>query len=132
MSNGNSTTVDVDLFLRETEELQVGKSHNTEGLVDLEGIDSILGDTGVLESLRDGQSRGSGELAGLLLSVTPAENLGNGLEAKLLDLGLGNQDDSGGAVVQRGGVGGGDSSSTGDEGGLDGTELLGVELKTNG
>jgi hypothetical protein len=132
VSNGDSTTVDVDLLLGESEKLQIGKGHNTEGLVDLESIDGILSDTGVLKSLGDGQSRGGGELAGLLLSVTPAEDLSNRLETKLLDLGLGNKDNGGGTVVQRRRVRGSDSTSTGDEGRLHGTELLGVELDTNG
>jgi hypothetical protein len=61
-------------------------------------------------------------------SVTPAEDLGNGLEAELLDLGLRNKDNSGGTVVERRRVGGCDSPGARNESGLHGAELVGVEL----
>lgn len=54
----------------------------------------------MLQSLGDSQSGGSGELAGLVGGITPAQDLGNGLQAELLDLGLGDQDNSGGTVVE--------------------------------
>lgn len=128
VSNGDRTTVNVDLVLGETKKLQIGKSHNTEGLVDLKGIDGVLGHTGVLQGLGDSQSRSSGELAGLMRSVTPTQDLGNRLEAELLHLSLGNQNNGGGTVVQGRRVGGGHGSSAGNKGRLHGAELLRVEL----
>lgn len=82
----------------------------------------------MLQSLGDSQSGGSGELAGLVSGITPAQDLGNGLQAELLDLGLGNQNNGGSTVVKGRRVGGSDSAVAGDEGGLDGAQLIGVKL----
>lgn len=62
MTKGDSTTVKVDLVLADAEKLHVGKSDNTESLVDLESVNVLLLDTGVLESLGHGKSGSSGEL----------------------------------------------------------------------
>lgn len=129
VTDGNSTTVDVDLILGEAEQLHVGQSDNTEGLVDLEGVNRLLGHASVLQSLGDSQGGGGGELAGLLLGITPAADLSDGLQAKLLDLSLGHQDDGSGTVVQRGRVRCSHSAGAGDESGLHGAQLLGVELE---
>lgn len=85
MAERDSTTVQVDLVFWDTKDLHVGERNDTEGLVDLEGIDSRELYLGVLQSLGHGERRGGGELGGVLLSVTPAEDLSNGLEAVLLD-----------------------------------------------
>ena len=55
----------------------------------------------MLQSLGHGERRGGGELGGVLLSVTPAEDLSNGLEAVLLDSLLRGQDESSSAIVER-------------------------------
>lgn len=128
VANGNSTTVNVDLVLRKAKQLHVGQSDNAEGLVNLESINGLLGHASVLESLGNSQSRGSSELVGGVSGITPAEDLGNRLEAELLDLSLGNQNVGSGTVVQRGGVGGSHGAGAGNESGLHGTQLLGVEL----
>lgn len=121
--------MDVDLVLRETEELHVSEGDNAERFVDFECINSVLRNAGMLEGLGDGQGRGGGELAGLLGGVSPPHDLGNGLQVKFLQLGLGNEDDGGSAVVERGGVGGSHGAGAGDEGWLDATELIGVKLE---
>lgn len=64
----------------------------------------------MLDSLGDGGSGSNGESLGLTLGVSPAENLGNGLQSKLLELGLGDQNNGSGAVVQGSSVGGGDGA----------------------
>lgn len=84
VSEGDSTTVKVDLVLAKVQDLHVCKSYNTEGLVDLEGVDRALLNTGVLESFGDGQSRGSGELGRVLSSIAPTKDLSDRLQAQLL------------------------------------------------
>ncbi|KAI7165201.1 Acetyl-CoA acetyltransferase [Hortaea werneckii] len=83
----------VDLLFCQTQQLHVGKRDDRKGLVDLKGIDVLLLDTRVRERLRDGQGRGSGELRWLLGSITPAQNLSDGLQTVLLDVFLACEDE---------------------------------------
>jgi hypothetical protein len=94
----NSSTVEVDLVFLNTKDLHVCKRDNTERLVDLESIDSGQLDLGVLQSLGHGKGRGGGELGWVLLRVTPAEDLSNGLKAVLLDGFFGREDEGSSAV----------------------------------
>ena len=125
MAEGNGTTVEVDLILADSEKLHVGKSDNTESLVDLESINILLLDTGVLESLRHGERGSGGELGRLVSSLTPTQDLSNGLQAELLELGLGNENDGSSTVGERRGVGSGNSAILGLE---RGSESLGLGL----
>ena len=127
VANGNGSAPDIHLLSVKTELLDVGEGDDGESLVDLVEVDILLGKTGVLDGLGDGESRSNGESLGLALGITPAEDLGEGLETELLDLGLGGEDNSGSTVVDGGGVGGGDSA-VGLEGGADGLQLVGVEV----
>ena len=108
VADGDRATVDVDLLGVKAKDLEVGKSDNGESLVDLVVVDVLLGEAGVLDGLGDGEGRSDGEALGLTLSVAPAENLGDGGQVELLELGLGDEDDGGATVVDGGGVGGGD------------------------
>lgn len=128
VTEGDGTTVEVDFVLIDAEQLHVGESDNTESLVDLESVDLLLFDTGVLQSLGYGEGRRSGELGGVVRSLAPAQDLSNGLEVELLELGLGDKDNSGSTIRQRGGVGGSDSAVLGLEDGLQGLGLGLVEL----
>lgn len=87
-----------------------------------------MSDTGLLESLGNGESGGCGELAGLLGSVGKAEDLGDGLEVEFFQLGFGDENDGGGTIVEGGGVGCSDGTGSGDESRLDCAELIRVEL----
>lgn len=124
----NCTSVNIDLLSRKVEEFHICESDDAERLVDLECVDGVLGDAGMLESLGDGECWGGCELAGCLGGVSPAENFGDGLEVEFLELGFGDEDDGCGSVVEGGGVRGGDGSGAGDECWLHGLELVGVEL----
>lgn len=137
MTKGDSTTVEVDLVLADTEKLHVGKSDNTESLVDLESVNILLLDTGVLESLGHGKSGGGGELGGLVSSLTPTQDLSNGLQAELLELGLGDENDGSGTVGERRGVGSSNSAVLGLERGSESLclcliEVLGLVVLLNG
>lgn len=131
MAESDGTTVNVDLVLAQVEELHVGERNDGESLVDLESVDSALLDTGVLQSLGDGEGRGGGELGGVLSGVSPSEDLADGLEVVLLESGLGDEDKGGSAVGKRGGVGGGDGSLLGLEAGPQSAGLALVELCMN-
>lgn len=129
MAERNSTTVEVDLVLGDSEKLHVGERDDGEGLVDLEGVDLGLLDTGVGESLGDRERGGGGELGWVLSGVTPAEDLADWLEAQLLQLSLGDEDDGGGAIGERRGVGGGDGAVLWLEDWAEGLGLGLVELE---
>lgn len=100
VANRNGTTVDVDLFLRQSQQLHVCEGHDAESLVDFESVNSILRHASVLQGFRNGQSRGRGELAGCVSSISPAKDLSNGLQVKLLQLSFGNENHSCSAVIE--------------------------------
>ena len=110
MAERNGTTMEVDLVFADVEDLHVRKSDDAESLVDLESIDSGQLDLGVLQSLGHSEGGGGGELGGVLLSISPAEDFANGLQVVLLDGGLGGEHEGGGAIGERRSVGGSDSS----------------------
>jgi hypothetical protein len=110
VANGNGTTKDVNLLRLKTEDLHVGEGNGREGLVDLVVLDLLSGQTGVLDGLGNGQSRSNSETLRLTLSITPTKDLGNGLEVELLELGLRNEDNSGGTIVDGGSVGSSDGT----------------------
>lgn len=118
MAECDSTTVQVDLIFLNTKNLHVSEGNDTESLVDLESIDSRELHLCVLQSLGHGERWGSGELGGVLLSVTPAEDLSNGLEAVLLDSLLRGKYESSSAIGEGRGVGSGDGSVSRLEGRL--------------
>lgn len=128
VADGDSTAKDVDLFGVEAEDLHVGESNDREGLVDLVVVDVSGGEASVLEGLGDGEGRGGSEALRFLSGVAPAEDLGEGLDAELLDLGLGHEDDGSSAVVDGGGVGSGNGTAIRLESGAHDLELLDVEV----
>ena len=128
VTNGNSTSVNVHLVFGQVEQFHVGEGNDTESFVDLEGVNLVLSDTGLLEGLGDGESGGCGEFAGLLGGVRKAEDLSDGLEVEFFQFGFGDEDDGGSTVVEGRGVGSGDGTGSGDESGLDCSEFIRVEL----
>jgi hypothetical protein len=66
--------------------------------------------------------------AGVPGRVSPAENLGNGLDAELLELGLRDEHYGGSTVVDGGGVGGRDGTAVGNEDGTDRLQLVDVQV----
>ena len=63
-----------------------------------------------------------------MCGITPTEDLGNRLDAKLLELHLRDENDSRGAVVDGGSVGGRDGSAVGDENRTDRLQLLNIQV----
>jgi hypothetical protein len=124
----DSTTVDVDLIFADTKNLHVRKRDDTEGLVDLESINSGLLNLGVLQGLGHSEGWCSGEFGRVLLSISPSKNLANWLQVVLLDGSLGRKDESSGAIGERRGVSRGDGSLL-LECGADSACLSLVELK---
>lgn len=127
VAEGDGTTADVDLGAVEAEDLLGGNGDDGEGLVELPEGDVLLGDAGVLEGDGDGEGGGGGEVDGGSGGVSVAEDLGEGLEAVLLDSLARGEDDGGGTVVDGRGVGGGDSAVLLEDG-ADATELVLEEL----
>ena len=62
MSEGNSTTVDVELLGRDLEQTLVCDGDGGEGLVDLELGDLVDGEPGLLECERDSLGGSNGEV----------------------------------------------------------------------
>ncbi|KAI6748131.1 hypothetical protein HG531_008673 [Fusarium graminearum] len=110
VADGNGTTVDVNLVRVKAEDLHVGEGNGREGLVDLVVLNLLGGQAGVLDSLGNSQSRSDSETLRLTLSITPTKNLGNGLKVELLELGLRNEDNGGGTIVDGGSVGSSDGT----------------------
>ena len=69
MTQGDSTTIDVDLGSGDVENLLGDVDDYGEGLVDLEQGDIIDGQASFLQSLGDGDGRGGGEVDGVNASV---------------------------------------------------------------
>jgi hypothetical protein len=125
----NSTTVDVDLVFADTKNLHIRKRDDTEGLVDLESINSGLLHLGVLQSLGHSEGGRGGELGRVLLSISPSKNLANWLQVVFLDGSLRRKDKSCSTIRERRGIGRGDGSLL-LESGADSACLGLVELKS--
>lgn len=110
VTESHSTSVEIDLVFLNTEDLHVGQRNNAESLVDLESVNVGNVNLGVPQGLGHGQGGGGGELRGVLLSITPAKDLANGLEAVLLDSLLGSENKGSSAIREGRGVGGGDGT----------------------
>src|SRR5215469_4002372 len=84
MSQGHSATMNVDLVWRQTKQLHVCQRNDTEGLVDLERINLILLNAGMLKGFGDRKGRCGSELGRILRSVAPTQDFCNRLEVSLL------------------------------------------------
>lgn len=124
----NSTAVKVDLVLAQAQDLHVGKCDNAESLVDLICVNVILVHASVLQGLWHGKCGCSGELGRVVCGITPAEDLGDGLQVELLQLGFRDKNDGSTAIRQRRSVGGSDGTILGLECGLKRAGLGLVEL----
>jgi len=117
----------IDFLLAQTQQFHIRQRHHGKSLIDLERVDVFLLHTRVLQRFRDRQ-RGRGcEFRRCLRRVAPAEDLSDGFEVVFLERGFGAEDYGCGAVGEGGGVGRGDGAAVGEEGRLDGLELLNVE-----
>jgi hypothetical protein len=101
VTKGNGTSVKVDLVLVDAKDLHVGQRNNTESLVDLESINGGDVNLGVLQSLGYGQSGGSGKFRRVLLSIAPAKDLADRLQAVLLDSLLRGENEGSSSVRER-------------------------------
>jgi len=115
VAHRDGSSMGVNLLYWDSEDLLVRQSNDTESLVDLKVVDVLEGNTSVSEGLGDSKRGGSGELDGLVSSLSPAEDLGYRGEIVFLESGGGDEDDGGGTVGERGSIGGGDGTG-GDEG----------------
>lgn len=128
VTDSNGAAEHVDCLGVKVQQLDVGQGNNGEGLVDFVELDLIGGQTGVLNGLGNGQRRGGRELLGRVRGISPAKNLGDGLDAQLLQLGLRDEDHSRSTVINGGGIGSGDSTGAGDEDGPGSLEPVDVEV----
>jgi hypothetical protein len=129
VSQRDRATIHVNLILVDTQDLHVRERDDAESLVDLEGVDGGLLDSGMGESLGHGERGSRGELGGVLGSIAPAEDLSDGGEVVLLEGGFGDENEGGGAVREGRGVGGGHGAVFRLEGGAEGARLGLVELR---
>jgi hypothetical protein len=93
VAKGNRTSVEVHLILTQSKDLHVCQGNDTEGLVDLKGINGALLNTGMLQGFWDREGRGRGELGRVLCCVAPAEDLADRGEVVFLESGFGDEDE---------------------------------------
>lgn len=83
VTQGNTTTVNVDLSWVQVKDLDVGQSDNTEGFVDLPEVDVLNLEAGSLQGNRDGKRRSEREVNRSSLSITISyKNVSIGLNMK--------------------------------------------------
>lgn len=128
MSEGHGTSVDVNVFTGQTQDLHVGTGDYREGLVELIELDLLSSKTGTLDSLGDGERGGSGEAGGVTLSIGRATDDGQNGDVKLTSLLSRDQDDGAGTVRDGRRVGSSDSSAVGLESRAHSTQLGLVQL----
>lgn len=76
MSKRDGAAVQIDLLFAQAQELQVGERNNAESFVDLEGVNLLNLDVGVLQRLGDRERGCRRELRRFLCRVAPAEDAG--------------------------------------------------------
>lgn len=77
MSERDGAAVQIDLLLAQAQELQVGERNDAESLVDLEGVNILNLDVGVLQRLGNRKRGCRRELGRFLRRVAPAEDAGH-------------------------------------------------------
>ena len=82
MPNSYRTSMNINFLLTETQQLHVRKSDDTESFVDLKKVNLILTNTSMLQSLWNCKSWSRSELGWGFGGVTPASDLGKGLQAQ--------------------------------------------------
>ena len=103
----DAAAVDVDLAHVEAQLTGNSDGLSGEGLVGLHQVDVVDGHAGLGHGVAGGDHGADAHDLGIDAALAPADQLGHGLEAVLLDSLAGGQDDGGSAVVDAGGVGGG-------------------------
>lgn len=124
----NSTSSNVDLLGVQAQELVVGKGNDREGLVELEKINVLNLQVSLLEGLGEGSSRGNGEINGGNRGIGKGQDASEGLQAELVGLGAGHEDNGGGTIVQGRGVGGSDGTVNLLEDGLQAGNLVKLDV----
>ena len=124
MADGDGAAVDVDVIGGQA---QLGVDRGSlrgKGLVQLEQVDVLGLQAGLLQGLTDGGDGAGAHQSGIDAHRTGGDDLGHGLQAVGLDELAGGHDDGGSAVVDAGGVAGGDRAAVALKGGLQLGQLL--------
>lgn len=114
VAEGNSTTLGVDLLLRQAKLVDTPHALRGEGLVDLEDVDIILSDASLLQSDGDGLPGANSHEKGLDANNAGGDVLANDLLAQALGSGALHEQDSGGTVGDLRGVTGVDGAVLGE------------------
>lgn len=130
MTEGDSTTLGVDLLLGQAKLVDTPHALGGKGLVDLVDVDIILGDAGLLKSNGDGLPGADTHEEGLDADNAGGNVLANDLLAQALGSGALHEQDGGGTVGDLRGVTGVDGAVLG-EGGADLAEGLGGDTLTD-
>lgn len=117
VSESNGTTVQVGLGAVQSENLLNSQVLGSKGLVDLDKVHILEGQTGLLEGTLDGRNWADTHDGGLDGGNVPGDNLGERLQSMLFDGLLGGDDDGTSTVRDTRGVSGGDSSLLLEDGG---------------
>ena len=128
MADGDGAAVDIDLGHIELQIAGHGHGLGGEGLVGLDQVDVLDGQVGLGQSLTGSGDGAQAHDLGIHAALAPADQLGHGLQAVLLNSLLGSQHQSGGAVVDAGSIGGGHAAALGTVGQGEGTLQLGDGL----
>jgi hypothetical protein len=124
VADGDGAAVGVDLGGVEAELTDAVEALAGEGLVELDGVDLVDGEAGLVQELADGGDGADAHDVGGDARDDPGLEGAEGVEAERVGLLLGHQERHGGAVGERGGVPGGDGA-LGVEGGAEAGEALG-------
>lgn len=130
MTEGDSTTLGVDLLGGQAKLVDTPHALGGKGLVDLVDVDLILGDAGLLESNGDGSPGADTHEEGLDTDNAGGDVLADDLLAQTLGSGALHEQDGGGTVGDLGGVTGVDGAVLG-EGRADLAEGLGGHALTD-
>ena len=130
VSKGNSTTLGVDLFLRNTQFVGAPHALRGEGLVDLVDVDIVLGDTSLLQGNRDGLPGTDTHQEGLDTDHAGGDVFADDLLAQTLSGGPLHQQDGSSTVGDLRSITGVDGAILG-EGGADLAERLGGDALTD-
>ena len=131
MAQSDGAAVDVDLAHVEVQLAGHSDGLSGERLVGLHQVDVLDGHASLSHSGTGSHNGADAHDLGIDAALAPADQLGHGLQAVLLNSLAGGQHDSGSAVVDAGGVGGGHAGSALvlsilDAGGLEGVDNHGI------
>ena len=130
VAEGNGTTLGVDLFSGEAKLVGAPHALGSKSLVDLEDVDIVLGDAGLLQSNGDGLPGANTHEQGLDTDDASSDVFANDLLAQALSSGTLHEQNGGGTVRDLGGIAGVDGAVLG-EGRADLAQGLGGDTLTD-